>query len=109
MTLFVEAGLFAWISAALFVAGLVLSVRTKLGGFPTVLAIAVAIAAMGQVGAGLGQRLVSRAVQNIASLDERVMVLNLGTQEAAANQLVCGVMALLLLAIAAGLHLARER
>lgn len=109
MGLFVEAGVFAWVSATFFIGGLVLCLRHKGDTLRPALAVAVAIAALGQIGAGLGQRLVSEAVKNIASLDERVMVLNLGTQEAAANQLVCGAMALLLVAIGFGTSVAREQ
>ncbi len=100
MNLFLEAGLFAWGAFAVFLIGLVVLVRSKKNAVLNAVVLAVSILALGEVGAGVGQRLVATAVQNIASLDEKVLVLSMGTKEAAANHLVAGTLAFVLVAIA---------
>ena len=88
MDMFVEAGIFAPISLALCIGGLVSLARH---GQTTAWAMGVLVA--GFVGAGLGQRLVSRAAELAPTLDEKVAILAVGAREATGNLILSGVMA----------------
>ena len=62
---------------------------------------AVAVLAAGFLGHGMGVRLVSRAAEGAPSLPEKVMFLSLGSSEAAANGVIAGGLALILLIVGA--------
>ncbi|MCC7072266.1 MAG: hypothetical protein IT383_13140 [Deltaproteobacteria bacterium] len=97
MQLFMEAGFASWLSALLFLAGIGLVSFKRLPATPW----AVAILASGVLGYGLGVRLVSRAAEGAPSLPEKVMFLSLGSSEAAANGVISGGLALILLVVGA--------
>jgi hypothetical protein len=97
MQLFIEAGFASWLSAGLFLVGIGLVAFKKLPATPW----AIAIVASGVLGQGLGQRLVSRAAEGAPSLPEKVMFLSLGSSEAAANHVIAGGLALILLVVGA--------
>jgi hypothetical protein len=65
--------------------------------------------ALGQLGQGLGQRNVRAVLDHIPDLADRVTVLNEGTGEAAANLVLAGEAAAVLLLVAAALALADRR
>ncbi len=97
MQLFMEAGFASWLSAAVFLAGIGLVAFKRLPATP----FAVAVVASGVLGHGLGMRLVSRAAEGAPSLPEKVMLLSLGASEAAANGVISGGLALILLVVGA--------
>lgn len=97
MQLFMEAGFASWLSALLFLAGVGLVAFKKLPATPW----AIAILASGVLGHGMGARLVSRAAEGAPSLPEKVMFLSLGGSEAAANHVISGALALILLVVGA--------
>ena len=94
MQIFVEAGAFSLVALALFATGLVARAR---GG--AVEPWALAVLAAGAVGTGLGQRLVARAAEQAPSLADKVAILGAGSSEAAANALIAGVLAGLLIVV----------
>lgn len=108
MDLFTEAGAFAWISLALFSAGLFVVVRGRVPAPAAATALAVAIVACGLVGDGLGQRLVDRAAREAPELETRVAILSAGTRETSSNLVVSGLLALALLGTGAAVGLARR-
>ena len=97
MQLMMEAGFASWLSAALFLAGVGMVAIKKAPAAP----FAVAILASGLLGYGMGARLVSRAAEGAPSLPEKVMLLSLGSSEAAANGVIAGGLALILLIVGA--------
>ena len=97
MQLFIEAGFASWLSAVLFLAGVGLVAFKRLPATPW----AIAVLASGVLGHGMGMRLVSRAAEGAPSLPEKVMFLSIGSSEAAANHLIAGALALILLAVGA--------
>lgn len=97
MQLFIEAGFASWLSALLFLAGVGLVAFKKVPATPW----AIAILASGVLGHGMGARLVSRAAEGAPSLPEKVMFLSLGGSEAAANHVIAGALALILLVVGA--------
>lgn len=97
MQLFMEAGFASWLSGALFLVGIGLVAFKKLPATPW----AIAILASGVLGHGMGMRLVSRAAEGAPSLPEKVMFLSLGSSEAAANGVISGGLALILLIVGA--------
>jgi hypothetical protein len=96
MDMFVEAGIFAPVSLVLCIGGLISLART---GQATSWALSILVA--GVVGAGLGQRLVSRAAELAPTLDQKVAILAVGAREATGNLILSGVMAGALVAGAA--------
>ena len=107
MHLFHEAGMFSYGVAIVFFVALVVAVRGRVEPVRAASVASVVMVALGLLGAGAGQRLVDAAVQSTTSLEERVLLLSIGTREAAANLLLSGVLVLLLLAIAGGVALAK--
>jgi len=96
LELFQEAGFAAWLCTGLFIAGVAMLAIKRANVTP----YAVAIVAAGVMGQGLGMRLVSKAAEGAPSLAEKVTYLSLGSKEAAANLIIGGVLALILLAVA---------
>jgi hypothetical protein len=112
MELLREAGIFGPLSVLLFVGGLVVTVtrgRASHATMATAAPFILAILALGQVGQGLGQRLVRDAVEKVPDLAQKVSFINIGTGEAAANLVVSGACALLLCAIAGVVSLADRK
>lgn len=97
MQLMMEAGFASWLSAALFLAGIAMVAFKKAPVTPW----AIAVLASGFLGYGMGARLVSRAAEGAPSLPEKVMLLSLGSSEAAANGVIAGGLALILLVVGA--------
>lgn len=109
MDIISEAGILAPVAIVIFVIGLVVCVRTRASAMQVGAPLAVVILAVGALGAAMGQHLVDKAVQSAPGLEERVLMLSIGTREASANFLIAGVLALLLVAIAFGLNRSREQ
>jgi hypothetical protein len=91
----VEAGLAGLIIAAVFVVGTFAVVARRQSANPW----ALALLAVGQVGAAVGQRAVSEAVHRGGS--HGLALLNQGTCETSSNLLLAGAAALILIALAA--------
>jgi hypothetical protein len=101
MDMFIEAGIGALASLVTCVCGLVAIAKN---GQATTWAIATLTA--GLVGAGLGQRMVSRAAELAPTLSDKVDILAVGAREATGNLIISGVMvAALLLGGAIAKHL----
>jgi hypothetical protein len=101
MQLVLEAGVAGVVVVVLFVAGVVVAGRSAQRGrdpFRAVSPVVVAVLAVGQLGQGWGQRLVRSAVQQApdAPVGHRLLWLNEGAGEAAANLVLSGSAALLL-------------
>jgi hypothetical protein len=92
-----EAGFAAWLCLIFFGAGIAVLV-TKRG---SVSPWAIAVVAAGALGDGLGMRLVSKAAEGAPSLPEKVTYLSIGSKEAAANLIIAGIFALVLLLVGA--------
>jgi len=90
-----------------FVAGLFFTLtRRQDGAIRTATPFILGTLALGQLGQGLGQRLVRDAIDKVPALDKKVDFLNLGTGEAAACLVVSGGAALALCIVALGVSLA---
>lgn len=100
MELLLEAGIAGPLAFALFVVGLIAVVRGKGGARD----FASAILAIGFLGFGVGERLVTRAAEAAPDLSTKLAFLTVGTREASANLLLSGAMALLLVVIGAALE-----
>jgi len=109
MSIFVEAGIFAYVSLGLFVLGLILVVRRPENAKSIASLMAPAILAAGLIGAGTGQRLVDKYLDSVTDPAQKVVVLSAGTREATANHLLAGLMALALVGIGAGVSRASPR
>ena len=108
MELFQEAGIFAYGGFAAFIAGLILIARRPRGALSTGVAAAAMVVGLSMVGQGLGQRLVDRAVEAEPDPALKVATLSMGTREAAANQLLGGLMAVVLVGVGAGVGASRR-
>jgi len=109
MELFAEAGIFAYVAAIIFIVTLVLSVRRPARALQRASLGAVLVMTIGLIGSSLGQRLVARAVSQETVLENKVMMLNIGTRETSANLMLAGLFSLALLGVAGGLSAARVR
>lgn len=109
MSIFVEAGMFAYLSLGLFVLGLILVVRRPESAKSVASLMAPAILAAGLIGAGTGQRLVDKYLDGVTDPAEKVVVLSAGTREATANHLLAGLMGLALIGIGAAVQRASPR
>lgn len=108
MELFTEAGIFAWVGLVVFVGGIGAILAAPRRALARGAGAATLVLAVGLLGAGLGQRLVDRAVTAEPDLDKKVAMLSLGTREAAANELLGGAFAVFLLGIGAGVGFVRR-
>ena len=107
-----EAGVFGLVSVGLFIGGVLFTVtvgRARGNPFAVALPVGFFILAAGQLGQGLGQRLVRDAVERVAPLADKVALLNLGAGEAAANLVLSGACALLLGLVAGAVALASRK
>lgn len=103
MSLIIEAGIFGPAILLAFVAGLVASLgvgRARGSTMATATPFILGLLSLGQLGQGLGQRLVRDALERVPELVNKVAILNEGTGEAAACHVLSGTAALLLCAIA---------
>lgn len=108
MELLREAGIFGPVAVLLFIAGLGTTLtrgRARGATMATAAPFILGILALGQLGQGLGQRMVRDATEKVPDLVQKVAFLNIGSGEAAANLVVSGGAALLLCAIAGALAL----
>jgi hypothetical protein len=103
MQLVLEAGVAGVVVVVLFVAGVVVAGRSAQRGrdpFRAASPLLFGILAAGQLGQGWGQRLVRGALEQLpdAAVADRLLLLNEGAGEAAANLVLSGSAALLLVA-----------
>ncbi len=103
MSLFTEAGVFAYGSLLLFVAGLAVCLRARDRAVSSASAFSAGIAGFAMLGAGAGQRMVDKYIHDVPELAERVLCLSAGTREAQANMVLAGGMILMLMLVAAGI------
>jgi hypothetical protein len=108
MGLFVEAGLFAWVGFVVLLSALVCAIVRPADGVRLARRAALAVIALGMLGTALGQRLVDRAVLAEPVLEQKVLLLSMGTRETSANLLLSGLYALALLGVARAIE-ARAR
>lgn len=112
MELLREAGIFGPAAVLLFIVGLGATLtrgRARGATLATAAPFILGILALGQLGQGIGQRLVRDATDQVPDLVQKVSFLNIGTGEAAANLVVSGAAALLLAAIAGVVSLADQK
>jgi hypothetical protein len=112
MDLLREAGIFGPLSVLLFLSGLTVTLtlgRARGAVVATATPFILAILAAGQLGHGLGQRLVRDAIEKVPELAQKVSFLNIGTGEAAANLVVSGAAAFLLCVVAGLVGLADKK
>ena len=108
MDLFLEAGIFSIVSFVIFLAGIVLCLRRPRQALVTACATAAVIMGLSMIGAGLGQRLVDRAVEGEPDSAKKVAMLSMGTREAAANDLLGGLFGMSVVLLGSAVHLARK-
>lgn len=104
MELLREAGPFGPLAVLVFIAGLAFVIRSRSAA--TVAPFALAILAVGQLGEGLGQHAVRKAISAVPDVAQKVELLNQGTGEAASSLIISGGCALLLCLFGAGFALA---
>jgi hypothetical protein len=104
MQLLHEAGVFGYATVALFTVACVVVVRTKISSTP----FALALLALGQLGQGAGQRVVRDACETVVDVQAKLSFLNIGSGEAAANLVISGMTAIVLVALAAILRTQRR-
>jgi len=108
MQLILEAGIFGILIVVTFAAGSVVVVRSH-DALRAAQTFALTVVLLGIAGAGLGQRLVDKAVDRVTDPAEKVALLSVGTREASAGHLLGGACGILLLGLGGAIHLARRR
>jgi len=110
MELLREAGMFGTASVLLFIVGCAVIVKRRAAApLSSATPFVLALLACGAVGHGVGQRIVRDALDNVhGDVHTKLTLLNAGTGEAAANLVIGGSCALVLLALAGALSLARR-
>ena len=116
MTQYIQhCGFVGYITLALVAAGIITTIVMSLKGKRAWLhaaAFAVAVLACGATGFGLGQIMVSKAVQSQLTKNEpkkAIAMVAIGTQEASGNVMVGGLGALLVSMVGGGTALLRRR